>query len=537
VAQIGAAIGRQFPYGLLRAVSDLPEDELQAALVRLVASELVFQRGTPPDAIYNFKHALVQDAAHGSLLRATRQHLHAKIAESLETGSPDLINNAPEVLAQHYAEARLVEKSVAYWGKAGRRSAARSAMAEAAAQFHKGLDQLALLPDTSERQQHELEFLTALGAALQAVKGNASRETGEAYARARELWEQLGSPSEFRQVLVGQSRYHSSRGELALALRVDEDLLRLSLQRNDSAGLVLAHGSCGRDLSFSGRFTSAQSHLEAALALYVPDSHRSLVHQAGMHPRVSSQANLGNVLFCLGFPDQALASSEAGIAEARRLAHPTSLAMSLAYSAMLLSLAGDVAALDERAVDLVAVTTEHGFPSWRAHGTIYCGWAKVKKGHVVEGISLVRSGSTAYRAIGQQGLFIPYFTTLLAKAHEIAGEIEEGLTLLDDALQLVEQTGQRWLAAELTRRKGQLLLRQGQPETAEELYRKALVIAEEQEAKLWELRAAVSLARLRRDQGRCAEARDLLAPVYGWFTEGFDTPDLKEAKALLDQLR
>ena len=241
VAQIGAAIGREFSYALLRAVSRLPEDELQAALARLVASELVFQRGTPPDAVYSFKHALVQDAAHGSLLRSSRQQLHAQIAEALETHSPELMDSQPELFAQHYAEAGLVEKSVACWGKAGHRSAARSAMAEAAAQFQKGLDQLALLPDNPERQRQELEFCSALGAVLRAVKGHAAPETGHAYARARELWEQLGSPSEFLQVPYGQSRYHAFRGEFDLAQRLDEDLLRLSRQRNDSAGLVLGH--------------------------------------------------------------------------------------------------------------------------------------------------------------------------------------------------------------------------------------------------------------------------------------------------------
>ena len=200
-----------------------------------------------------------------------------------------------------------------------------------------------------------------------------------------------------------------------------------------------------------------------------------------------------------------------------------------------LLLIGDDAALDERTNRLVAVTTEQGFPFWGAVGTIYCGWVKVKNGDVAEGISLLRSGSAAYRATGAR-VWIPYHIALLARADEIAGQIEEGLTQLDDALQIVERTGERWLDAELYRQKGQLLLRQGHSEAAEELYRKALSIAREQEAKLWELRTAVSLARLRRDQGRRAEARDLLAPVYNWFTEGFDTPDLKETKALLDEL-
>jgi predicted ATPase len=246
VAQIGAAIGREFSYQLLLTVSRLPEDELQAALARLVASELVFQRGTPPNAIYSFKHVLVQDAAHGSLLRSSRQRLHAQIAEALETHAPELMDTEPELFAQHYAEAGFVEKSVTFWGKAGRRSGARSAMAEAAAQFQRDLDQLARLPDDPERQRQELEFHVALGAVLMSPKGNAAPETGHVFARARALWELLGSPSEFLQVPYGQSIYHAARGEIDLAVRLDENLLRLSHQRNDSRGLVLGHMSLVR---------------------------------------------------------------------------------------------------------------------------------------------------------------------------------------------------------------------------------------------------------------------------------------------------
>jgi predicted ATPase len=535
VAQIGAAIGREFPYALLQAVSRLPEAELKTALARLVASELVFQRGTPPDAVYSFKHALVQDAAHDSLLRSSRQQLHAEIAEALEAQSPELMDSQPELLAQHFAEAGLVEKSVASWGKAGHGSAARAAMAEAAAQFQKGLDQLALLPDTPERRRQELEFLSALGAVLLPVKGLAAPETGNAFARARVLWEQLGSPSEFLQIPHGQSLHHVFRGEFDLAQRLDEDLLRLSRQRNDSAGLVLGHQSSGRTLMFTGRFARSRSHLEEGLALYDPISHSSLVHQSGFQPHVLSRAYLGIVLLCLGYSDQALAQTNTAIAEAKRLAHPPTLVGSLSLGAVPLSLVGNTATLSERADQLVVAGTEQGFPLWGAYGTIYRGWVKVKNRGVAEGISLLRSGSTAYRATGAES-WTPYHIALLAGACEIAGQVEEAVTLLDEALQIVERTGERWFAAELNRQKGQLLLRQAHSEAAEELYRKALSIAGEQEAKLWELRAAVSLARHRRDQGRHIEARDLLAPVYGWFTEGFDTPDLKVAKALLDGL-
>jgi class 3 adenylate cyclase len=231
VAQIGAAIGREFPYALLRTMSNTPEDDLRSALGRLVDSELVFQRGIPPAAVYSFKHALVQDAVHDSLLRSTRQQLHGQIAAALEIQSPELMGSQPELFAQHYTEAGMVEKSVAYWGKAGWRSAARSAMAEAAAQFQQGLDQLALLPDATDRKRQELELRSALGAVLRFVKGQAAPETGQAYARARDLWEQLDFPTKYLHVPYGQSRYHSYRGELDLARQLDDDLLRVSHQR------------------------------------------------------------------------------------------------------------------------------------------------------------------------------------------------------------------------------------------------------------------------------------------------------------------
>ena len=535
VAQIGAAIGRQFSYALLLTVSRLPERELRVALARLVASELVFQRGTPPEAVYSFKHALVQDAAHASLLRKARQQLHAQIAEALEIASPEIAEGQPELLAQHYAEAGLVEKSVVHWGKAAYRSVARSALAEAAAQFQKGLDQLALLPDDRERQRQELELYSSLGSVLIAAKGFAAPETGHAYARARALWEQLGSPSEFLRIPFGQSRFHVHRGEFDLAQRLDEDLLRLSRERSDSAGLVLGYLASGRNLMYVGEFALSRAHLQGVLALYDPISHHSLVHQVGLSPQVLSQAFLGIAVFCLGFPDQALARNNAAIAEARKQAHPPSVAVSLALGAGLLSLVGDDGAFDEWADQLAAIATEQDFPFWRVAGTILRGWATVKNGDLAEGMSLLRSGSAAHRATATE-LWMPHHITLLARACEIAGRIEEASTLFDEALQIANRTGERWFVAELYRHKGRLLLLQGQSEAAEGLYCIALSIAKEQEAKLWELRAATSLARLRHAQGRRAEARDLLAPVYGWFTEGFDTPDLKEAKALLDEL-
>jgi hypothetical protein len=234
------------------------------------------------------------------------------------------------------------------------------------------------------------------------VKGHAAPEAGHAYARAQELWEQLGSPAEFLQIPYVQSVHHLYRGEFDLALRLDEDLVRVSGKQNDPAGLALGHYSSGRDLVSLGRFLSSRSHLEEAFAPYDPISHNSLAHQVGVHPHVTSQANLGIVLFCLGFPGQALAQSSAAIAEARRLAHPPSLASSLFIGAILLSLVGEVATLDERASQLIAVATEQGVPWWHALGMIYRGWVNVKNGDTAQGLSRLRSSSAAYCATGAE---------------------------------------------------------------------------------------------------------------------------------------
>jgi predicted ATPase len=284
-----------------------------------------------------------------------------------------------------------------------------------------------------------------------------------------------------------------------------------------------------------GRFSDSRSHLEEVLALFDPIAHRPLVHQTGSHPRVGSRGHLGIVLFCLGFPDQGTAHSNAGITEAWTLAHPPSVAASLAMGARLLCLGGDNAALDERACQLITVATEQGFPMYSALGAIYHGWAKVTNGELLEGLSLLRSATNAYRSTGAE-YTMPYYTALVAKACEIADQVEEASTQLDNALQVAEKSGERWFTAELYRQKGQLLLRQGKPEAAEEFYRGAFAIAEQQAAKLWQLRAAVSLAELGHDRGPNSEARNRLTSIYGSFTEGFDTPDLKSAKGLLDNL-
>ena len=533
-AQIGATIGREFTYELLRAVWVHAEEDLQSALVWLVTSELAYQRGAGPDAVYSFKHALVRDAAYGSLLRDARRETHARIAQALDAGSPELMEDQPELFARHYAEAGLVEKSVIAWARAGQVSAARSALAEAAAQYQKALDQLAKLPESSEHLRQELEYRAALGALLRFVKGQAAQETGEAYARSGRLWEQLGSPPEFRQVPYGLAMVHVYRGELDQARRVGEDLLRLSLQRNDPAGIVLGHSAAGQSILLAGGFALSRSHFEDLLTIDDPGAERTPVHRTGSHPLLT-QGVLAIGLQCLGFPNQGAKRSEAAIADARRLAQPTYLAVGLALGSLYSALARDQASLIERSDALMAVATEQGLPFYQAWAATFRGHAKVRQGDVAQGMALLCGGVDAYRKTGAV-MWLPCFIALLAEAHEMSGQTSEATRLLDDAAQLVERTGERWIAAELTRHRGRLLARSGNADAAEHLYCEALSIAHSQGARLLALRAATSLARLRCEQGRHAEARPVLAPLYSWFTEGANTPDLSEAKALLIEL-
>jgi predicted ATPase len=453
--------------------------------------------------------------------------LHLRIAETLEVQSRELIETQPELFAWHYTEAGLADQAAAFWTRAGQRSAARSALAEAAALFQKALDQLTLLPDSPERHRRELEIRGALGALWRFLKGQAAPETAQAYAFMRELWERLGCPPEFRHVPYGQSMVHVYRGELDQARRVGEELLRLSRDRDDSAGLVLGCSAFGQSRLLAGRFTESRPHLERLLAIYDPAIHGELVHQAGSHP-LMTRAFLGLALFCLGWPDQALARSAETIVDARRFAHPTSLAVSLAIGAVQASLAGDFAAMDRRANELTAVATEQGLPFYHAWGAIFRGRAKLRDGDEAGGMALLRDGLAAYRDTGAV-MWLPHFIDLLAAGCKAAGQVEEAEGLLDDALDLVARTGERWFSAELNRQKGELLLRQGNSAGAEERYRQALTIAADQRAKSWELRAAASLAQLCREQGRDAEAHEILVPIYGWFTENCNTVDLNEA--------
>jgi predicted ATPase len=537
VAQLGATLGRTFTYEMLQAVSLLDEATLQQGLRQLIEAELVYQRGVPPQATYLFKHALIQEAAYQSLLRSTRQQFHLRIAQVLEAQFPETTEAQPELLAQHYTEAGLTEQAVRSWQRAGHQASDRSATVEAISHFTTGLALLRTLPETPDHTQHALALYIGLGAALQVAKGQAAPEVEHAYLQARALCEQVGETPQLVQVLLGLYRFYLVQSQFHTARELGETLLRLAQHANDPALTVLAHYVLGALWFWLGVLPAARQHLEEGIAHYTPDQSRALVFRMGLDPGVGCRAYAALTLWLLGYPEQALARLHDALALAHDLAHPYSLGFARGWAAIMAQLRQDVSAVHEHAEAAVALATEQDFPLWAALGTSMRGWALALQGQGEAGIVQVRQGVAAWRATNAT-MLAPYLCTVLADVAAHLGHPEDGLQALAEAHALVEQHEERWWEAEMARLRGVMLLRQpGIPQAeAETWLQQALDVARRQEAKSLELRAAMSLAHLWQQQGRRAEARDLLAPLYGWFTEGFDTADLQEAKGLLDAL-
>jgi TOMM system kinase/cyclase fusion protein len=537
VAQYAAVIGRQFAYDLLHVVSQLDASTLQRELGRLVEAEIVYQRGLPPQADYFFKHALIRDAAYESLLKSTRQQYHQRIARVLEAQFPETTAGQPELLAYHYTEAGLTEKAVSYWHKAAQRAVERSAHVEAISHLTKGLALLHTLPETRERVQREVDMLIALGASLLATKGQAAPEVEQTYHRAQHLCQSLDDPHQLFPVVRGLWHYYSARAEYRTGRELGEQLLALAHRAQEPTMLVAAHRALGTMLFLLGAVASAHTHFAQGIALYDAQQHRTSAFLYGEEPGVLCHIFAARALWLLGYPDQGLARSQEAVTLAQQSAHSYSLARALSSAAMFHQFRREVCVTQERADAAISLTTEQGFPYWRAHGSILYGWALAHQGQPKEGIAQLTQGLSAYRATGAEHTR-SYWLALLAEAHNVIRQPEAGLTALAEALTLVDSSGERFYEAELHRLKGELLLQQNLDNQveAESCFHHALAIARNQQAKSWELRAATSLARLWQQQGKRQEAHGLLAPVYGWFTEGFDTADLQEAQALLDAL-
>jgi class 3 adenylate cyclase/predicted ATPase len=538
VAQIGATIGREFSHALLAAVADLPESELKAVLDQLVAAELVFRRGTAPDVTYSFKHALVQDAAYSTLLKRRRQQLHARIRHLLEVQFPEIRSTRPEIIAYHSARAGLFERAAIYWLKAGQLAAERSASIEAIAHLTEGIRALSKLGDTPWRTRHELRCQLALGPALLATRGWSTPEAAEAYRRARELCEKLGEDRERFAASWGLWLLHSTRGETRHAHELTKELFEVA-ERLDDTGLRLqAHHAAWADLTWMGDPRTACEHVRKGLALYDPKEHRPHALLYGGHdPGVCGKGQGGLALWLLGHPDQAEQSASEAVHLAEDLRHAPSLAHALFWIALCHQFRQDGPEAWAYSERLIALASEQELALYRACGLITRGWARVRRGEGCEGIRELREGLDFYTE-AEVKLLLSYFRTVLADCYHRIGKSELALISIDGALSIANQTSEHFWHAAILQLKGDIVLALDHfgEAHAEVCFRAAINLARTQGAKSLELRAATSLARLWRDQGSRAEAHNLLAPVYGWFTEGFGTADLIDAKALLDGL-
>ena len=544
VAQIGAALGREFSHGLLTAVAHRPEAELEEAVDRLIEAGLLFRQGLPPDASYLFKHALVQDAAYGTLLREPRRALHARIAETIEDQFVDVVENQPELLARHCIEAGLIEKAALLWGKAGRRSLERSALVEAVAQLTRALDQITTLPNTPASRRERIKLQVALITPLLHVKGFAAPETQAAVEQARLLIEQaealgetLEDPFLLFSVLYGAwvANHVAFNGDATRKLAAQ--FLAFAEKQKTTAILPIAHRLMGTSLLCTGDIAEARAHHDKGITLYDPVEHRPLAMRFGQDSRVLILSFRSIASWLLGYPEAALADAEHALKDARDIDHAASLMFALAHVWLVYLQCRKHAEATARADELVALAKEKSASFWIAFGMMNRGCVLSQTGKAANAISMTTSGLAAWRSMGST-MWLPLRLSQLASAHADLGQFDDAWRCIGEAMTAVETTKETWSEAELNRVAGEIALIAGAPDPAkaEAYFGHALFIARAQQAKSWELRASMSLARLWRSQGKVQEARELLAPVYGWFTEGFDTRDLKEAKALLEEL-
>ena len=538
LAQIGAAIGREFSHGLMAAVAGKPEAELQPALDRLVAAGLLFRQGAPPHATYLFKHALVQDAAYGTLLRGPRQELHARIAAATETRMPARVEREPELLAHHYAEAGQPETAAGYWLAAGRLAARRSANSEAVAHLRRGIAAVRGLPETVERNRQELALLLALGPALLSSRGFGDADASTGYERAAELARRLGDDRDRFAATWGlwitiESRAKSASDHIRLRLQYLGEMIEAAERTGDAELLLQAHHSSWSTRIWNGEFASAIEHVRAGLALYDPERHRHHALMYGGHdPGVCGKGQGAVALWALGWPDQAVQSVRESIALGEALDHLPSLVHSLWFAASVYFLrrqAADVLAFSAR---LLALSSEHGLKLYEAIGGVYHGWALIQQLDAQAGLAELRTAVATYATTAHVNLDL--YRAILAEAELRAGNLEEGAAVLIQG----ERSTDEWWRAGYLRVHGDLLLCGPNDDraAAERAYRQAISVAAGQQAKSLELRAATSLAMLLGEQRRRSEGYAVLAPVYNWFTEGFDALDLKEAKTLLNEL-
>jgi class 3 adenylate cyclase/predicted ATPase len=554
-----AVIGREFPLSLAKHVISQPEEELYRLLAVLQRKEFLYEQPAFPEIEYRFKHALTQEVAYNSMLVERRKVLHERTAQVIEGLYNLNLEDHYSELAHHYSRSGNTQKAVEYLQRAGEQAAQRSAYTEAISHLTAALELLKTLPDTHERVQQELALQLTLGVPVQILKGHAAPEVGKTYNRVLELCGQVGETAHLFPALFGLWRFYLLRSDVQKTRELAEQMMRLARSSQDPSLLLEAHQALGASLFWLGELRQGRKHLEQGIALYDIQKHRSHAVLYGIDPGVYCLCFAAWDLWCLGYPDQALKNTQEAFHLAHELAHPHTLALALNITAMFHQFRQEEAAVREQAEALLTLSTEHGFAYRAAVATIMRGWVLAAAGQAEEGVVWMQEGLTAQRATGSEAVH-PHFQALLAEIYGRMGQPEEGLAALAEASAMMQRTGEQWYEAELYRLKGELLLAQEikrqnskgkiqksedpdpksqilDPQSeAEVCFLKAIEIACKQQAKSLELRASMSLARLWRQQGKAKQAHKRLSEIYGWFTEGFDTKDLQEAKALLDEL-
>jgi predicted ATPase/class 3 adenylate cyclase len=545
IAQIAAAIGREFSDALLASVVRKPEAELASGLNRLVEAGLLFRQGAPPYTTYLFKHALVQDAAYSTLLREPRRALHARIAEALEDQFTEIAEGRPELLAHHCAEAGLIEKAAGLWGEAGQRLLDRSALVEAITQLNRALGQIATLPVSPALRRNQIKFQVALANALMHTEGYAAPDTKASFDQARlfiEGAEAQGEPPEDRLVLfsvlygfwVANLVAFNGKPVRELAMQ----FLALAKKQSTAAALMIGHRLIGISLLLTGDIAEGREHLDEAMALYDPAEHRALATRFGQEAGVSIFAFRSMALWLLGYPEAALADADHALRGALEISQAATLMLALTLARRTNIFCGNYAAANAQADQLVALAGEKGAILWKAAGMMDQGFLLALSGKARHAVERLIDAITTWRSTGST-LWTPLFLSFLAMAYAEFDQFDDAHRYIGEAMTSLKTNNERWCESEVHRTAGEIALMSLERDVvkAEVHFEHALAIAREQQAKSWELRAAISMARLWRDRGERQQAYDLLAPVYGWFTEGFDTLDLKQAKALLDELQ
>jgi class 3 adenylate cyclase/predicted ATPase len=537
VAQLAAVLGREFGYPLLAATAGLDDATLLHGLARLVEAEILFARGEPPAATYMFKHALIQETAYQSLLKRKRQHLHARIAHVLEERFPERVAAEPEVIARHYDQAGLVAEASVHYQRTGERATRRSANEEAIGHLRRALALVELLPVARERDQRELGLQMAIGAPLVAARGQSHPETEKTYARARELIAQIGQSPELPRLMAGMAAAYFVKGDLAAAAELAQEALTAAERTGEPFDLLSSHYLVGLPLLFQGNFSQALQHFEHSIKLYDPTEHASLAYSVGFDPGVDARSHAGWCHWYLGQPDRALAMSEEAVALAQRVEHPLSLALALFWGGVVHILRGEFDRGRQRAEEVMELAERLGFPLYLGLGRVLRGVARLESGESEAGIAEMQHAMMELAGIGS-GIGAPQILVLLAEGLRKVGHYDDALTALGLGIAQAEGQGQHYYDAELRRLRAQILLDTNGDavEEAEALCGQSLEVARRQEAKSFELRAATVLARRWQCQGKRDAARALLTPLYAWFSEGFDTRDLRAAKQLIDEL-